>query len=296
MTRTLGALAALAALAAAPAAADDQGAFGRVIRIDRSAFQADAGSITFSEFAVGTTDPVYRPADYGSGGDGVTVRFGGILMGQRLGGPPDRCLPAAAPTGCVSGAPQRPLAFDARGPRTEVVRDGANPRSPSLSGTPRFNGPVTMIFSADVAGVGLTGGHFDAAEGTAIEAYDRAGRLIGGVVNLGQGMETLALVTEDGADRIAAVQFSLVGAEPEGFGIDDLTFARAGQINRARVPGLATLRPDAAGAPAPAAGGSLADIARGVTTPGGAPAPAPAAPADGCAGSLAALAACATRP
>jgi hypothetical protein len=88
------------------------------------------------------------------------------------------------------------------------------------------------------------GGYFNTERSTAIQVYDRRGNLIGGVENIGTGMEYLALVTQDGRNRIAGLQFSLVGDELAGYGIDDLSFAYAEQIDQSQVPSLAT-RPDA---------------------------------------------------
>lgn len=76
----------------------------------------------------------------------------------------------------------------------------------------------------------MDGGFFDAIGGTAIRAFDRAGTLLGSVTNTGTGIEFLGLVTDDGQNRIAGLQFSLVGSEPAGFAIDNLRFARAGQV------------------------------------------------------------------
>jgi len=222
---------------AGPAPGQEQGAFGKVIRIDQSAFQPDAGMITFDEFESGTTDPEFLPERYGGPPGGVSVLFGGYFQGQRIASAAT-CPAGAAPTGCLEGRPDSPLVLDQRAPETFVAEDTSNPRSPSLSGSPQFNGPVSMLFSADVAGVGLAGGFFNSFESTAIQAFDRSGRLIGGVLNLEKGMEYMALVTEDGVNRIAGLQFSLVGAEGAGFGIDDVTVARIEQMDTSQIPGL----------------------------------------------------------
>lgn len=248
-----------------PVVAQDQGQFGRVIRIDRKAFQPNAGLIQFSEVALQSRNPVYPPNIYGAPGNGVTVTFAGFFEGQSI-ALPGQCPHGAVRQGCINGTPVAPLQLSRRAPLTMTVRDSANPRSPSLSGSPMFNGPITMLFDKDVAGVGMMGGFFDAYRGTAIQAFDRNGNLIGGVKNIAKGMEYLALVTEDGRDRIAGVQFSLVGPEPAGYGIDDLSFAFASQIDRGQVPGLA------GAAPAPrkeneAAGGSLSDLFKDTGTP-----------------------------
>lgn len=244
------------------AVAQDQGQFGKVIRIERVAFQPNAGLIGFNELPQGSRNPVIAPALYGGPPNGVTVSFAGFFEGQNIGMTVE-CGAGVARTGCVAGMPTSPLRLATHAPITFIAHDGSNPRSPSLSGSPQFNGPVTMLFDKDIAGIGLMGGYFNAHRGTAIRAFDRSGNLIGGVKNIRTGMEYLALVTEDGADRIAGVQFSLVGAEPAGFAIDDLSFAFSSQIDRGQVPGLAEL-PKPAPTPAPndkkVPQGSLADI------------------------------------
>ena len=229
-------LALLAGLAA-PVAAQDAGVFGRVIRIERDAFGPDAGQITFSELPLGSKNPIYSPGTYGAAPEGVSVGFGGFFQGQQI-GDAGRCPRGAAITGCVIGRPVAPLRLAMEAPATKIVHDGSNPHSPSLSGSPVFNGPVSMVFDHDVAGIGLAGGFFNTPESTAIQAFDRQGNLIGGVRNLKTGMEYLALVTDDGADLIAGVQFSLVGAENAGFAIDDLSFGNSSQLARENIEAL----------------------------------------------------------
>lgn len=221
-------------------AVGDQGEFGKVIRVKPDAFLPEAGRIGFDEFRVRTINPVYEPAEYGAGPAGVTVVFNGFFAGQRL-GDRSQCPVGANRHGCVVGAPTDPLTLARSAPRTFTDDDGANPRSPSLSGSPRFNGPISMVFSKDVAGVGLMGGYFDLPRSTAIRAFDRRGNMIGGVRNIGTGMEYLALVTEDGRERIAGLQFSLVGPEPAGYGIDDLSFAFSTQLDANQIPALAEI-------------------------------------------------------
>ncbi|RUT00225.1 hypothetical protein DSM106972_076730 [Dulcicalothrix desertica PCC 7102] len=113
--------------------ATGQAASAAVIRIDESAFTADAGRITFSEFANGTINPIYTPSNYGGGINAPTVSFGGVFQGQTVGQPP---IPAgAAPTGVVNGTPSASLALDPSSPRTFITGDSANPTSPVLSGS-----------------------------------------------------------------------------------------------------------------------------------------------------------------
>jgi hypothetical protein len=92
-----------------------------------------------------------------------------------------------------------------------------------------------------VAGVGLSGGFFNAIGGTAITAFSRTGAVLGSVTNTGLGIEFLGLVTDDGTESIAGLLFSLVGPEPAGFAIDNLRFGARGQINVPGVPEPTTL-------------------------------------------------------
>lgn len=221
----------LAVVAAALAAASAQ---AQVIRIGAGAFTPQAGMITFSEKAFGTVNPIYAPADYGGGVSAPTVSFGGYFTGQAMGNA-GSCPAGAALSGCVVGTPNAGLSLDGASPTTRIVSDGANPTSPVLSGSPTFNGPISILFDHDIAGVGLDGGYFNAIGGTSIKAFDRNGNVIGSVANEGFGIEFLGLVTSDNTNKIAGLQFSLVGAEPAGFAIDNLRFGVAGQVI---VPGI----------------------------------------------------------
>ncbi|MBD2163815.1 PEP-CTERM sorting domain-containing protein [Calothrix membranacea FACHB-236] len=226
--KTVSTLSILSALSISALAFESAANAAGIKRINQSAFTADAGLITFSEFAVGTVNPTYTPSIYGGGANAPTVTFDGAFQGQTVGLPP---IPSgAAPSGVVNGTPTAPLALDANSPNTFITRDSANPTSPVLSGSPRFNGAISILFDKDIAGVGLEGGFFDAIGGTAIKAFARNGTLLGSVLNEKTGIEFLGLVTEDGQNRIAGLQFSLVGSEPAGFAIDNLRFGRAGQV------------------------------------------------------------------
>jgi PEP-CTERM motif len=228
-------------LAAAGALTFAVAAQASVVRITEDAFTPQAGLITFSEKTLGSINPTYAPADYGGVAGAPTVTFGGFFLGQSL-GTAATCPAGAALTGCVVGTPTAALSIDARSPATEIVGDAANPTSPVLSGSPTFNGAIAVLFSVDLAGVGLDGGFFDDAAGTAITAFDRNGNVIGSVTNEGTGIEFLGLVTDDGSASIAGLLFSLVGAERAGFAIDNLRFGTAGQvIDPNKVPEPATL-------------------------------------------------------
>lgn len=200
-----------------------------IIDIDESAFQAGAGLITFSELSEGTVNPTYTPSLYGGGAGSPTVTFGGYFTGQSL-GTAGTCPSGAALTGCVVGNPTGPLTIDPNSPQTFITGDGAQPTSPILSGSPTFNGPIAIEFSTPQAGVGLIGGYFDAADSTAITAYDANGNVIGSVTNPTTGDVFLGLVTADHSATISGLLFSLVGDEPAGFDVDNIQFGVGNQV------------------------------------------------------------------
>lgn len=212
-----------------------------ILRVSEGDFTAAAGLITFSEFAVGTVNPTYTPADYGGGVGSPTVTFDGFFTGQSLSGAPATDCPGAAASACVVGDPTDPLSLDAASPDTFITTDGANPTSPVLSGSPTFSGPIAVLFDIDLAGVGFDGGFFDAIGSTGITAFARDGSLLGTVVNIGTGIEFLGLVTDTGDALIAGVFLDLVGSEPAGFAIDNLRFGRAGEVIVPPIPVPAAL-------------------------------------------------------
>jgi len=139
-------------------------------------------------------------------------------------------------TGCVVGDPTNPLTLDPGSPPTFTANDPATPTTPTLSGTPLFNGPIAIAFSTPQVGVGLTAGFFNAVGGTAITAYDATGAEIGSISNSVLGIEFLGLVTADMTPEISGLLFHLVGAEPFGFVIDNVRFGVAGQVVVPSVP------------------------------------------------------------
>ncbi|MBO9575586.1 MAG: PEPxxWA-CTERM sorting domain-containing protein [Sphingobium sp.] len=210
-------------------------ASAQITRVSEGDFAAAAGLITFSEFAVNTVNPVYTPADYGGGPGAPTVHFDGWFLGQSLSANPGVDCPGAAASACVVGNPVGPLQLDPASIDTFITTDGSFPSSPTLTGAPRFNGPIAILFDRDLAGVGFEGGYFNAIGSTGITAFDVNGNLLGTVVNTSIGIEFLGLVTTDGTEKIRGVFLDLVGAEPAGFNIDNLRFGTAGQVT---VPGV----------------------------------------------------------
>lgn len=243
------ALGLLAFLAGAGAAS----AQDAVVRVEERQFKAGAGLITFSEVPLGTVNPIIPPGRYRGGSQSPTVHFGGHFLGRRIAAPAD-CPRGAVPTGCLSGMPVAPLRLDPSAPRVATFdcppySDG-RPRDcvpPGLGGTPVWNGPIAIWFDRDVAAVGLDGTGFNALGATAITVYDRQGRVLGRSVNRKMPTDFIGLATSDLSPRIAGLEFHLVGAEPAGFGIDNVRFGAPEQID---LPGV---QPPVAPPPVPPA-------------------------------------------
>lgn len=209
----------------------------QIVRIGPGSFTPQASVITFSEQAYGTVNPVYSLATASLGTVGVS--FGPRFVGQGLDG---------TSVVTITGTPTAgPLALDLSSNNTSIVDDGANPNSPVLSGSPTFNGPVSVLFSTDVAFVALDGGYFDGLSGTSIEAFDAAGASLGSVTNSELGIEFFGLSTLSGLNTIRGISFYITGDEPYGFAIDNLTFGSAGELSGA-VPEPSTYGLMAAGA------------------------------------------------
>lgn len=195
-----------------------------LVDLGPASFSAAATAITFSDQPYGTVNPVYNFTGLTNlSGDGnFTVSFGGFFNGQaNNGGYPDTLLDTT-PTG--------PLSLDPASPQTRITGDGAAPDSPVLSGTPTFNGIISVLFSNPVAGVGLTGGYFNAIGATTIEAYDVNGASLGSIVNTMLGMEFYGLADSTGGNVISGISFYITGDEPAGFAIDNLTFGASDVI------------------------------------------------------------------
>lgn len=202
-----------------------------VVRLESRAFKSGSGLITFSSPRRDTPNPSYRPENYGGGPGAPVVSTGGWFQGQGLSRSPNKDCPGAARSACVVGKPTGELRIDPSSPKAFPTRDGSFKSSPTLSGTPRFNGPIALHFDKDQVGVGFEAGFFNSRRSTGIAAFARDGTRLGVVVNRDEGIEFLGLVTADGRPRIAGVSLVLVGKEPAGFNIDNLRFAQAEQLD-----------------------------------------------------------------
>ena len=205
---------------------------GATLRVGETNFTNNTGSITFSEFPKNTANPVYTPQNYGGLSTGPTVSFGGFFQGQSLGND-QTCPTGVALTACIQGDPTGSLTLDANSPKTFIVPDLSARSFAVLSGYPRFNGAISILFSQNVAAVGMTAGYFDNVGSTALTAFGRDGSRLGSVSNTARGINFLGVVSGDGSNVIAGLQLSLISPEIGGFGIDNLRFV---QINQIAVP------------------------------------------------------------
>ncbi len=197
------------------------------------AFLPSAPAITFSEYASGTVNPHY---DFNAvpGLGNVSVDFGGAFMGQST-----VDLYGNGSVISLSGSPTGPLALDPTSPQTFITGDAAQPHTPVLSGTPTYNGPISILFGTPVAAVGLNGGYFNAVHSTFIQAFDALGNSLGSVTNSQEGIEFFGVVTNNGANQIKGISFYITDQEPAGFTVDDVTFGAARDLT----PGTVTPEP-----------------------------------------------------
>ncbi len=198
-----------------------------LVRIGPNSFTPAATTVVFSEAGhpIGETNPVYNFTNVPTFGT-MDVSFGGHFVGQSA--------TNGNPNTLLDNTPTGPLQLDPAAPNVSIVTDASNATSPVLSGTPTFNGPISVLFSTPVAAVALDGGFFNAVGGVSIEAYAADGTVLGRVTNTATGIETFGLADASGANVIAGISFFVTGNEPFGFGIDNLRF---GSSNEVLLPG-----------------------------------------------------------
>ncbi|MBL8347467.1 MAG: PEP-CTERM sorting domain-containing protein [Rubrivivax sp.] len=196
-----------------------------VVPIDAASFVANAGQITFSEYAIGTSNPTYTAAQYGGSGTAPGVSFGSYFLGQSV-GTAATCPAGVALGGCIVGSPTgTSLSLDLDGgPGAFVGTDTNHTASPVLSGSPFLNGAIAMLFSTDQAGISFDGGFFNAIGSTRVTAYARDGSVLGSITNTATGIQNLLIGTDDGKSLIAGLLISLVAPEDAGFTIDSVRF------------------------------------------------------------------------
>ena len=209
---------ALAAVAVAGQAA--------VVQIDgTSTVFAGAAPLTFTEAALGSTNPAIG-----------SVTFGSVFAGQTYFG---QDTAGVGPCGglisnCVLGNPTGPLALAAGG-TTTIVNDPNAGTSPVLSGSSSpftLGNPIAMLFAQDVSAVSFDAGGFNNVGSTQVTVFSRTGAILFQILNPvdGTGLPVsffnFAFGSTDAAgnasNTIAGILISLIGVEIQGFAIDNV--------------------------------------------------------------------------
>lgn len=178
-----------------------------VIGVSTDVFQPSRYEINFTGLSLGTVDPVYSPP--AGQPDAPTVSFGSYFVGQSIG--------TAASCGvdyCLDGSPSPGLSLTGTSSSalTFVTTDTSAPDMQVLSGYPQFLGPISILFSQDQAGVGVSVGYALAAGAETLTAFDRNGDILASIMNDAEGYSFLTLASDDASAAIAGVQITRTGA------------------------------------------------------------------------------------
>lgn len=207
------------------------GAEATVIGAGTDVFKPNRFEISFTGLSPGTVNPVYSPPP--GQPDAPTVSFGSYFTGQSIG--------TAASCGvdyCLDGSPLSDLSLvDASlNALTFVTSDTSAPDNPVLSGIPQFQGPISILFSQDQAGVGVSVGYALAPGAERMTAFDRNGDILASILNDTVGYSFLTLASDDAAAAIAGVQITRTGATQGGFALDSVLFGGSSQVKATAVP------------------------------------------------------------
>lgn len=115
------------------------------------------------------------------------------------------------------------FSFDENTVRTsgQIVRDGAQPASPSFAANSNYFGPVFLFFERAVTSVSLAAGYFDNLGSTRIEFLDGSGRVLSSILNSAFGVQTYSFTSEAGIASVRVIDESYDAA---GFSIDTVIF------------------------------------------------------------------------
>ncbi|HET7315393.1 MAG TPA: hypothetical protein VFJ08_13655 [Salinisphaera sp.] len=194
-----------------------------VIKAGIDVFKNSAPSIGFDGLPLNVANPTFQPAPGLPGG--TSVMFGGYFVGQSRG-----TVASCGALGCLDGQPSGTLTLDAGAEPTFVTLDTSAPDDHVLSGSPRFTGPISILFGTDQAAVGVMAGFATDSGAERLTAFGRDGSILASIVNDALGYSFLALASDDGSAAIAGVQITRTGATPGGFAVSDLRFGGPDQI------------------------------------------------------------------
>jgi len=193
---------------------------GAVYRVTASDFVPIPGIITFNEFSLGTTDPVYPAAAYGGS---IDVLFGGCIFGQSN---------SFINTGFYDGVPDSPIvAIDSAGSffNSTILNDPDRPGPDQrvLAGDLSVTAirPISMIFETDVVGVSFSLGGFNTFPGCVVTLYDRSANVLGTWQNTGPDVfEMFYFNSDSDTGNIAAVTIETLATETNGIALKNVQF------------------------------------------------------------------------
>lgn len=203
-----------------------------VVSLDEQSFKANTPAIIPRGTNVNPTYTINHP-DLGS----IQVSTRGCFYGQAVGNTPQLWTNTALTLVDDTPTVGSPLTLDANA--ANVFETGFG-----LSGTPIYNGPVSILFSKPIAAVGFFVAGLNAIGATVVQAYDSNGNSLGIVADdnpvpgwLGtptSGIykdEFFGLATADGSSRIAGISVYMTGNELFGFSVDRLTLGSKDSLN-----------------------------------------------------------------
>ncbi|MDY6940277.1 MAG: putative Ig domain-containing protein [Cyanobacteriota bacterium] len=195
-------------------------------RVEASSFNQSTARITLDELPSATYNPVYTPDLYGANDTAPSLTFKAMFEGQSYSGNAAQDCQGASPFGCIIGNPSNPLSLSSDR-YTRITQIVSNPDLSYGQGLgTQQNAAYSILFDKDIASVGVTVAGFDAIGSTAVKVFDRAGKLLGQATNRQTGTEFFGFATDDGEDKIAGVQVSMVAPEDDGYFIGDITFVQ----------------------------------------------------------------------
>jgi hypothetical protein len=199
---------------------------GAVNRVQAAAFTALAGTVTFEEVALLSTNPVITAVMYG--GSGPDVSTGPFFVGQNY----QNIFDVDGP-GYLEGTITAPLSVDATGASGDAVTvtDGAwSPNDTVLAGNSDFTlgQPFVIAFSTDVVGVAFTLGGFNSLGTCRVRAYDRNGNMLGSWTNVEGApapFETFYINRDSDTPIIAGISIEIDPSENNGVCMKNVIFS-----------------------------------------------------------------------
>ncbi|MGB3513357.1 MAG: putative Ig domain-containing protein [Microcoleaceae cyanobacterium] len=192
--------------------------------VDTDTFKTATGYITFKENSSDLWTVKYEPKDYGAESQAPTITFRAFFEGQVYSEDHSSDCGFSSELGCIVNTPSSPLSL-ADNP---VVRSARTKQESTASDgyvlDTEDHAAYSALFDKDIASIGVRVLGFDSVGNTLIKVYDREGQLLGQVSNHRRGDEFFGFATDDGQNKIAGLQVSMIDEEFDGYLLGDMTF------------------------------------------------------------------------